>query len=162
MPERWTRAVLRFRVPVLLVWLAVLVGGSFAALALPKHLSNVFTVPGTESDAAGQILQHHFGERPDGVFTVVFRAHRAELPAAQQRLREAARLVPGARATRLRADGGLLYGEIDSTLDLQLLVVVPGEELAAERARLQDRVEAGGEAGPVRRGWRRARCSLRL
>jgi len=119
MPERWTRAVLRFRVPVLLVWLAVLVGGSFAALALPKHLSNVFTVPGTESDAAGQILQHHFGERPDGVFTVVFRAHRAELPAAQRRLREAARLVPGARATRLRADGGLLYGEIDSTLDLQ-------------------------------------------
>ena len=119
MPERWTRAVLRFRVPVLAAWLAVLVAGSLAAVALPKHLSNVFTVPGTESDTARQILQHHFGERPDGDFTVVFRAHRAGLPAAQQRLREAARLVPGARASRLRADGGLLYGEIDSALDLQ-------------------------------------------
>ena len=69
MPERWTRAVLRFRVPVLLAWLAVLVAGSFATVALPGHLSNVFTVPGTESDNARQILQHHFGERPDGVFT---------------------------------------------------------------------------------------------
>ena len=119
MPERWTRAVLRVRVPVLFAWLAVLVAGVFAAAELPKHLSNVFTVPGTESDAARLILQHHYGERPDGVFTVVFRAHRAGLPAAQRRLRQAARLVPDARASRLRADGGLLYGEIDSTLDLQ-------------------------------------------
>ena len=119
MPERWTRAVLRFRGPVLLAWLAVLVAGALAAHALPKHLSNVFTVPGTESDAARQILQHHFGERPDGIFTVVFVGHRAALPTAQRRLRDAARLVPGAHASRLRADGGLLYGEIDSTLDLQ-------------------------------------------
>src|SRR3954451_18471412 len=83
-PERWTRAVLRFRVPMLLAWLAVLVAGAFATAALPKHLSNVFTVPGTESDTARQILQHHFGERSDGVFTVVFRAPRAELPLAQR------------------------------------------------------------------------------
>jgi uncharacterized membrane protein YdfJ with MMPL/SSD domain len=118
-PERWTRAVLRFRVPVLLAWLAVLVAGSFAIVALPKHLSNVFTVPGTQSDAARLILQHHFGERPDGVFTIIFRAPRTDLPVAQRRLRAAARLVPGAHATALRADGGLIYGEIDSTLDLQ-------------------------------------------
>jgi len=118
-PERWTRAVVRFRVPVLAVWLTVLVVGAFAAVALPRHLSNVFTVPGTESDAARHVLQEHFGERPDGIFTVVFTARRAELPAAQRRLARAARLVPGAHASRLRADGGLLYGEIDSTLDLQ-------------------------------------------
>jgi RND superfamily putative drug exporter len=118
-PERWTRAVLRFRAPILLAWLAVLVVGVLAAIALPKHLSNTFTVPGTESDSARQILQHHFGERPDGIFTVVFQAHRADLAGAQRRLDAAAKLVPGAHATRLRADGGLLYGEIDSTLDLQ-------------------------------------------
>jgi putative drug exporter of the RND superfamily len=118
-PERWTRTVLRFRVPVLLAWLAVLVAGAFATVALPKHLSNVFTVPGTESDTARQILQHHFGERPDGVFTVVFHAPRTGLPAAQRELRRAALLVPGAHASRVRANGGLIYGEIDSTLDLQ-------------------------------------------
>ena len=111
--------MLRFRVPVLLAWLAVLVVGAFAAVALPQHLSNVFTVPGTESDKARQLLQQHFGERPDGVFTVVFVARRSGLAAAQHRLNRAAALVPGARASTLRANGGLLYGEIDSTLDLQ-------------------------------------------
>jgi uncharacterized membrane protein YdfJ with MMPL/SSD domain len=118
-PERWTRAVLRVRAPVLVAWLAVLVAGSFATVTLPGHLSNVFTVPGTQSDAARQILQHHFGERSDGVFTIVFRAAPAELPIARRRLRAAARLVPGARASALRVDGGLIYGEIDSPLDLQ-------------------------------------------
>jgi RND superfamily putative drug exporter len=118
-PERWTRLVLRFRIPVLLAWLVVLVVGLFAAHALPRHLSNVFTVPGTESDSARQILQDRYGERPDGIFTIVFRAPRADLLPAQRKMRAAARLVPGAHATRLRAGGGLIYGEIDSTLDLQ-------------------------------------------
>jgi RND superfamily putative drug exporter len=118
-PERWTRAVLRFRVPLLALWFAVLVAGIAAAHALPQHLSNVFTVPGTESDTARQLLQQHFGERPDGVFTVVFRGPRTQLQAAQRRLNRAARVVPGAHASRLRADGGILFGEIDSTLDLQ-------------------------------------------
>jgi uncharacterized membrane protein YdfJ with MMPL/SSD domain len=118
-PERWTRAVLRFRWPVLAAWLAVLVLGFLAEGALSRHLSNVFTVPGTESDTARQLLQDHFGERPDGVFTVVFRAPRSELVQAQRRLDAAAKIVPGARASRLRPDSGILYGEIDSTLDLQ-------------------------------------------
>jgi uncharacterized membrane protein YdfJ with MMPL/SSD domain len=106
-------------VPVLVGWVVVLCVGALAAAALPSHLSNVFTVPGTESDTARQILQQHFGERPDGVFTVLFPATRQQLPAAQRRLNRAAQLVPGARASTLRFDGGLLYGEIDSPLDLQ-------------------------------------------
>jgi uncharacterized membrane protein YdfJ with MMPL/SSD domain len=118
-PGRWTRAVLRHRVPVLLAWLVVLCVGAFAAVALPSHLSNVFTVPGTESDTARRILQQHFGERPDGIFTVVFPARREQLAGAQQRLNRGADLVPGARASTLHYSGGLLYGEIDSPLDLQ-------------------------------------------
>jgi RND superfamily putative drug exporter len=117
--ERWTRVVLRFRFPVLLCWLAVLALGAAAAHQLPRHLSNVFTVPGTDSDAARQILQHRFGERPDGVFTVVFVGRRPQLANARRRLRGAARLVPTAHASTLKAQGGLLYGEIDTTLDLQ-------------------------------------------
>ena len=67
-----------------------------AAAALPKHLSNVFTVPGTESDPARQILQRHFGERPDGVFTVVFRAHRDATRRPRSGALDARRaLVPG-------------------------------------------------------------------
>ncbi|HLY94434.1 MAG TPA: MMPL family transporter [Gaiellaceae bacterium] len=119
MPERWTRAVLRHRVPILLCWLAVLGAGVFASLRLPALLSNVFTVPGTDSDRARVILERGFGERPDGVFTIVFRAPNSERATLQRELDGAARLVPTGRASALRRAPGILWGEIDTTLDLQ-------------------------------------------
>ena len=123
MPERWTRSVLRFRVPVLLCWLAVLGVGIVASLRLTPLLSNTFTVPGTDSDRARVILARDFGERPDGVFTVIFRVRhpsdRALRARLQRRLAAAARTVPTGRATKLQAGGGVLYGDVDTTLDLQ-------------------------------------------
>jgi uncharacterized membrane protein YdfJ with MMPL/SSD domain len=118
-PERWTRAVLRRRVPVLVCWTIVLAFGVVAAIRLPALLSNVFTVPGTESDRARQILERGFRERPDGVFTVVFRAPRSSRATLQRKLDRAARLVPTGHASQLRPGAGVLYGEVDTTLDLQ-------------------------------------------
>ena len=118
MPERWTRAVLRFRGPVLLCWLAVLAVGVVASLRLPGLLANVFTVPGTQSDRARLILQHDFGERPDGVFTVVFRAKTGRA-ALQHELARAAHLVPTGHASKLTRSAGIFFGEVDTTLDLQ-------------------------------------------
>ncbi|HVM58704.1 MAG TPA: MMPL family transporter [Gaiellaceae bacterium] len=123
MPERWTRAVLRFRVPILLCWLAVLGVGVVASIRLPALLSNTFTVPGTDSDRARVLLADAFGERPDGVFTVVFRvAHpsdRAVRRRLQHELDQAAALVPTGSAGSLQAGGGILFGNVDTTLDLQ-------------------------------------------
>ena len=123
MPERWTRAVLRFRVPVLLCWLAVLAVGIAASLRLTPLLSNTFNVPGTDSDRARVILARAFGERPDGVFTVIFRVRnpsdRALRTRLERRLAAAARRVPTGHAAELQAGGGVLYGDIDTTLDLQ-------------------------------------------
>jgi RND superfamily putative drug exporter len=118
-PERWTRGVIRFRVPVLAAWLAVLVVGLLASFHLNHLLADVFTVPGTESDRARVILQRDFGERPDGVFTIVFRGGRDTLPQARRRLAAAAAVVPTAHASPLSIGRGILHGEIDSTLDLQ-------------------------------------------
>jgi len=118
-PEQWTRGVLRLRIPVLACWLALSVAGVSATRSLPALLSNTFTVPGTGSDRARQVLARDFGERPDGVFTVVFPAAAAQRPALQQRLDAASRVVPGARPSQLKSAGGVVYGEIDSTLDLQ-------------------------------------------
>ena len=111
--------MLRYRFAVLGAWLVVLVVGAFAAHALPRHLSNTFNVPNTESDSARSLLERHFAERPDGVFTIVFQARRAALPRLQRQVDAAARRVPTAHATRLRVTSGIVYGEIDSTLDLQ-------------------------------------------
>ena len=118
-PERWTRAVLRFRGTVLAFWLAILCIGVVAAIRTGPLLSNTFSVPGTDSDRARAILERSFGERPDGVFTVLFRAPPAARAELQHRLTLAARVVPTGHATKLQASGGVLWGEVDSTLDLQ-------------------------------------------
>jgi putative drug exporter of the RND superfamily len=117
-PESWTRGVLRFRVPILVCWLAVVAAGAFATARLTPLLSTSFAVPGTDSERARTILARDFGERTDGVFTVVFRARR-RTPALQRRLDEAARAVPTGHASTLVATGGIAWGEIRTTLDLQ-------------------------------------------
>ena len=70
---RWTRLVLRFRWPILGVWLVVLLAGGLAASKLTPLLSNTFTVPGTDSERARHILQQHFGDRSDGEFLVIYK-----------------------------------------------------------------------------------------
>ena len=118
MPERWTRAVLRFRVPVLVFWLAVVVVGAVAAARLSPLLSNSFDVPGTDSERARTILAHHFDERTDGEFTAVFDTHTGRA-ALQHRLDAAAQAVPTGHAATLVSSGGVTWGDIDTTLDLQ-------------------------------------------
>ena len=118
MPERWTRAVIRFRAPVLVFWLAVVVVGAVAAARLSPLLSNSFNVPGTDSERARTILARHFDERTDGEFTVVFDTHTGRA-ALQRRVDTAARAVPTGHAATLVSSGGVTWGDIDTTLDLQ-------------------------------------------
>ena len=119
-----TRVVLRHRNAVLAAWGVVLAAGVAAAVALPGHLATSFAVPGTESQRAQAILQQHFGERPDGTVTVVFRVAHPSDKRLQRRLRNelaaAARAVPtGHVEGSLRPGGGILYGDVATTLDLQ-------------------------------------------
>src|SRR5207302_11099216 len=121
--ERWTRFVLRFRFPVLAFWLVVLLAGGYGFSKLSALQSTVFSVPGSDSEHVRAILQSHFGDRPDGDFTVVFRTAAAADPATRARLsalvERAARAVPTARATGLRLGSPtVLYGDIVSTLNL--------------------------------------------
>ena len=123
MLERWTRGVLRRRLLVLAAWLAVAAAGILAAAHLSPLLSNSLAVPGSESDRARVVLEHHFGERPDGTFTIVF---PTRAPANQrlqkevaERLRRAARVVPGGVASDIRRGGGVLYGDVVTPLALE-------------------------------------------
>jgi RND superfamily putative drug exporter len=120
--DRWTRLVLRFRWPILGVWLVVLLAGGVATSKLTPLLSNTFTVPGTDSERARTILQEHFGDRSDGEFLVVYKGRDGTAGvrlALQRGIRNAAKAVPGAKATDLReASGGVLYGSILSRLNL--------------------------------------------
>ena len=121
MLERWTRAVLRFRVAVVASWLVVLGLGAWSATALPPLLANSLAVPGSDSERARTVLRERFGEPDDGVFTVVFpgysSATEAQKARLKERLAEAAHAVPTGRPGELR-DGGLYFGDVRTTLDL--------------------------------------------
>jgi len=121
--ERWIRRVLRRRLLVLAAWLAVAVAGIVAGAHLSPLLSNSLAVPGSESDDARKLLEAHYGERPDGTFTVVVptpapgsgEAHTA----VRGLLGRAAHALPGGAASDVHRAGGLLYGDIVTRLALE-------------------------------------------
>jgi putative drug exporter of the RND superfamily len=113
--------VLRHRLVVLLLWLAVLLAGGFASTKLPPLLSNTFTVPGTDSDTVRNVLEQRFGDRPDGAFTAVFEVANTRDPALLARIQrvvaDAARTVPSGRATALNVAGpNAVFADIVSKL----------------------------------------------
>ena len=67
----WARTMIRFRWAVLGAWLVLLVGAGAASSGLPDLLTNRFVLPGAESEKAGEILEQHFGQKPEGSFSLV-------------------------------------------------------------------------------------------
>jgi RND superfamily putative drug exporter len=114
-------------------WAVLLGAGVVAATQLPSVLVNSFTVPGSESERAANVLAAHFGERPESTFVVVFAVPHSGNPGVTQRLQRrldrAARAVPTARAQELHAGAGILYGNVVTRLDLH------GAESQTERLR---------------------------
>lgn len=115
--------MLRRRRAVLACWLAVLAGGVYALTALPDRLVQSFAVPGTESERAQGILTRAFGERPEGTFTVVFRVRdssdRSTRTAVRRRLGRVLHVLPRAHIDAVRAGGGIVYGDLATTLTIQ-------------------------------------------
>jgi uncharacterized membrane protein YdfJ with MMPL/SSD domain len=115
--------VLRHRRVVIAVWIVVLLAGGVLATRLSPLLSNQFNVPGTQSQQARQLLERHFGELPEGSFTVVFQVENARDPRVVRRLQRAvdvaARVVPDAKATSLFTAGRhVVYGYVETRLNL--------------------------------------------
>jgi RND superfamily putative drug exporter len=123
MVESWTRMAIRFRWAIIVAWLVVVVVGGWASGRLSDLQSNVFSVPGTDSEHVRSVLESHFGDRSDGAFTVVFRVRDSSGPALRARLQHAvdraATAVPTGKATALVVAGPhVLYGNVISTLNL--------------------------------------------
>src|SRR5262245_55499772 len=71
---RWARTMIRFRWAVLAVWLVAFVASGIASSGLSDLLTNRFVLPGSESDKARNVLQEHFGQKPEGSFSVVVKS----------------------------------------------------------------------------------------
>jgi uncharacterized membrane protein YdfJ with MMPL/SSD domain len=71
--ERWTRRMIGYRWAVVGVWAVVFLVSGVAMSGLSDLLTNRFSLPGTDTDRAENILEKHFGQRTDGSFTIVVR-----------------------------------------------------------------------------------------
>ena len=137
MLERWTHVVIRWRILVIALWIAVIIVGTFSATRLPALLSTSLAVPGSDSGQADAILSQHFGENVEGTFTVVFHVSNpspATLRAMDHRFSAAARAVPTSHVMALQEVDGILYGNIGTALDLQRAATYTGALRHALRA----------------------------
>jgi RND superfamily putative drug exporter len=105
--QRLTRLVLRLRWYVLAAWLVLLVASGAAASGLSDLLTNRFVLPGTESERTAELLEEHFGRKPEGSFSLVARADsgsaRALVAPLEQAARRAAAALPTGRVATVQA-----------------------------------------------------------
>jgi RND superfamily putative drug exporter len=119
--ERWTRLVIKRRVIVVVIWVVITLLGVASASRLTDLLTTSLTVPGTISARANTILTRDFHENVEGTFTVVVPFSDATTNAIAQleaEVRSAASKVPTGVVSEERAVGGLLYANVDTSMNL--------------------------------------------
>src|SRR5919108_52834 len=119
--QRFARTMIRFRWLVLGGWIAVVVASAVVSSGLNDLLTNRFVLPGAESEKAGDILKDHFGQQPDGSFTVVVKGKPGSAqsliePTRAAATRAAAALKSGKLADVRPAAGDVVTAQIVSQL----------------------------------------------
>ena len=119
MLERWTRAVVRWRVVVLVLWALVVVAGALGATHLSARLTTSLSVPGSSSERANAVLVRAFHENVEGTFTVVVRTGHSTPNALAREVTRAARAVPGTTVSLEKSAFGLLYVNVTTPDNLE-------------------------------------------
>ena len=140
MLERWTRAVIRWRVVVLVVWIAAAAGGLLSYHQLTGRLTTSLSVPGSPSARADALLRAHFHESIEGAFTVVVRASGPAIARDEARVARAATRF-GLHPVEERGVAGLLVVDLASPDSLA--------RAAALTPRLRAALAANGLSGAL-------------
>jgi len=91
--------MIRFRWAVVVVWLVLFVAAGAAAAGLSDLLTNRFVLPGAESEKTGDVLEQHFGQKPEGSYTIVVRGAPGSAPKLVAPTEAAARRAAAALPT---------------------------------------------------------------
>ena len=98
----FARNMIRFRWAVLAVWLVLFAAAGYASMGLSDLLTNRFVLPGAESERTGDVLEAHFGQKPEGAFTIVVQGAPGSAPklvaATDAAARRAASALPTGKA----------------------------------------------------------------
>src|SRR5439155_26429862 len=132
---RWARTMIRFRWAVLAVWLVAVLAAGAASSGLSSLLTNRFILPGSDSQKASDILEQHFGQRPEGSFTLVVQGAPGTAGA----------LVPEVRIAAARAAKKLPTGKLAG------VNAVSKDVVAASIVSQLDTADAKGHADAMRK-----------
>ena len=117
-----TRNVLRFRVPIILLWTAIVAFGSFASIGVGAKLSTSLAVPGSDSTKAEEIQSSIFGENSEGTFTVVLPLKNATTLQVEEfvsKVAIAASAIESGKVMQSKVFDGILYAAISTSLNLR-------------------------------------------
>jgi putative drug exporter of the RND superfamily len=135
---RWARTMIRFRWAVLAVWIVAFLAAGAASSGLSDLLTNRFVLPGSESDKARSVLGDHFGQKPEGSFSIVVKTSEGGAPA----------LVPRTQAAAVRAAKALPTGQVASVTavsgDVVTATIVSSLDPADAKGHTDDMREAAG------------------
>jgi uncharacterized membrane protein YdfJ with MMPL/SSD domain len=104
---RWARTMIRFRWVVLTTWIVLFVAAGAASSGLSDLLTNRFVLPGSESEKAADILKDHFGQKPEGSFSIVVQGAPGSadslVPKTRQAAQRAAAELPTGKVADVRS-----------------------------------------------------------
>jgi putative drug exporter of the RND superfamily len=120
--ERLTRTMIRYRWAVVATWAVVLVASVMAMSGLSDLLTNRFSLPGTDTDRAENILEDHFGQKTTGSFSIVVQGTPGSaerlIPVVRERAERAADELPTGRLAGVQAaSGSVVTATIVSNLE---------------------------------------------
>jgi putative drug exporter of the RND superfamily len=110
--ERWAFQIIRFRWWVLAAWIVAVLAAGFASAGLSDLLTNRFVLPGAESEKAAKVLEEHFGQKPEGSFSVVVKGGPGSAEALVAPTRRAAQRAAGALETGRLVDVRPVSGDV--------------------------------------------------
>jgi uncharacterized membrane protein YdfJ with MMPL/SSD domain len=118
---RWSRMIIRFRWAVLAAWIVAVLAAGVASAGLSDLLTNRFVLPGAESEKAAKVLEEHFGQKPEGSFSVVVQgapgsAESLVTPTRQAAARAAKALETGQLVEVRAVSGSVVSARIVSQL----------------------------------------------
>jgi uncharacterized membrane protein YdfJ with MMPL/SSD domain len=110
----WALTMIRFRWAVLAAWVVLVAVSAVASAGLTDLLTNRFVLPGAESEKAGEILEHRFGQKPEGSFSVVVQGEPGSAQSLVAPTRAAAQRAANALETGKVADVRTVAGDVVS------------------------------------------------
>jgi RND superfamily putative drug exporter len=115
--------VLRNRLLVVTVWVALALFGFYANANINSLLTTSISVPGSESARADAIIESAFGETTEGAFSIFVtydkNATKSEVALLQQKIKVVSAQFSNTHLVQNRAINGVLYANLQTPYDLQ-------------------------------------------